>query len=252
MNNQIKWLAAGSLTALMLSGCTTAPAPWANNNQQGGNANARPGTNHQHGNIIHSHPLPDQGIHHAHQNGQAAGIPGRAVGSGGGSAAQNNNNQNNNTNNNQNNSQTYGYDYGGYGNNTYGGSNYDTGNNSGGNFYGDIGSGGGNNYSGNSYGGNNSGSNYDNNNTNYGSGYGDNAYDTYGSGSSSSSNSDDLEDVKDPNYRKGDTYYTVQKTNTVFAVMRITDVYWKDVVKWNNLEAPKYTIYPGQRLRLKP
>lgn len=245
MNNRIKLLTASTLAALMLGGCTTAPAPWANNPQQP-KKNTPPGTSHQHGSVIHSHALPEQGINHAHQSGQAPGVMGSAVGS-----APNNNTNNNNNGNNGNYTPpaTYGYGYGNT-NNSYGGSPYDGGNP----YYNDVGGNNNSYYGGNNNYGNNTNntnsSNYDNN-PNYGSDYGANAYDTYGNDTSGSSSSD-LEDVRDPNYRKGDTTYVVQKTNTVFAVMRITDVYWRDIVKWNNLEAPKYTIYPGQRLRLKP
>lgn len=45
--------------------------------------------------------------------------------------------------------------------------------------------------------------------------------------------------------------YVVQKGDTVFQVMRNTGVYWKDIIRLNNLEAPNYTIAQGQRLRLK-
>lgn len=51
-------------------------------------------------------------------------------------------------------------------------------------------------------------------------------------------------------YSGGDTY-VVQKGDTVFQVMRNTGVYWKDVIRLNNLQAPDYTIKPGQSLRLK-
>ncbi|WML91739.1 LysM peptidoglycan-binding domain-containing protein [Thiothrix lacustris] len=46
-------------------------------------------------------------------------------------------------------------------------------------------------------------------------------------------------------------YYTVQKGDTVFQVMRNTGVYWKDIIRLNNLEAPNYSISPGQRLQIK-
>ncbi len=49
----------------------------------------------------------------------------------------------------------------------------------------------------------------------------------------------------------GNSSYTVKKGDTVFEVMRQTGVYWKDIIKMNNLVAPAYTINPGQRLRLK-
>lgn len=65
---------------------------------------------------------------------------------------------------------------------------------------------------------------------------------TYGSGSSTSSTSG--------SYAGGDSY-TVQKGDTVFQVMRNTGVYWKDIIRLNNLQAPEYKIQPGQTLRLK-
>jgi len=270
MFKNIKGLAAVSLAAMVVSGCTTAPAPWANPNQHRGNvrppAPVQGGTAHQHGTVVHTHPLPAQGIHHTHQYGSGAGIAGRAVGSAGQHAQpapvrqptrpqpQPQQNQ----------SQTYGYGYGGNSNSgspydgsgnpytsTSGGGNNNSNNNSGG-FYGDIGNnnnsstyGSGSNYGSTSS--SSSGSTYDN-----GSSYDTSTYGGSSSGSSSSSSSSsNLDDIRDPNYRDGDTYYSVQKGNTVFAVMRITGSYWKDIVKWNDLEAPKYTIHPGQRLRVK-
>lgn len=44
--------------------------------------------------------------------------------------------------------------------------------------------------------------------------------------------------------------YTVKKGDTVFEIMRQTGVYWKDIIRLNNLQAP-YNINPGQRIRLK-
>jgi len=51
-------------------------------------------------------------------------------------------------------------------------------------------------------------------------------------------------------YTGGDTYL-VQKGDTVFQVMRNTGVYWKDIIRLNNLQPPEHTIQPGQTLRLK-
>lgn len=45
--------------------------------------------------------------------------------------------------------------------------------------------------------------------------------------------------------------YVVKRGDTVFQVMRNTGVYWKDIIRLNNLQAPNYTISPGQRLALK-
>ena len=52
-------------------------------------------------------------------------------------------------------------------------------------------------------------------------------------------------------YSAGASSYTVRKGDTVFSVMRLTGVYWKDIIKMNSLQKPSYTISPGQRLRLK-
>ena len=45
--------------------------------------------------------------------------------------------------------------------------------------------------------------------------------------------------------------YTVKKGDTVFEIMRQTGVYWKDIIKFNNLRAPAYNITPGQIIKLK-
>ena len=52
-------------------------------------------------------------------------------------------------------------------------------------------------------------------------------------------------------YVAGNSTYSVVKGDTVFSVMRLTGVYWKTIIKLNNLQAPSYTIAPGQTLRLK-
>ena len=49
----------------------------------------------------------------------------------------------------------------------------------------------------------------------------------------------------------GQTFYIVKPKDTVFAVMRNTGVHWKKIIQLNNLKAPKYTIFPGQSLRIK-
>ncbi len=46
-------------------------------------------------------------------------------------------------------------------------------------------------------------------------------------------------------------FYIVQPRDTVFEVMRKTGALWTDIIRLNNLKAPKYMIYPEQRLRLK-
>ena len=45
--------------------------------------------------------------------------------------------------------------------------------------------------------------------------------------------------------------YIVKPKDTVFQVMRNTGVYWKNIIKLNNLQAPSYTIVPGQVLKLR-
>lgn len=50
---------------------------------------------------------------------------------------------------------------------------------------------------------------------------------------------------------QGQTYYVVKPKDTVFEVMRQTGVHWKEIIRLNNLKAPKYTIFPGQSLRIK-
>jgi hypothetical protein len=89
--------------------------------------------------------------------------------------------------------------------------------------------------------------------------YNANSYDTYTSGgsdtyvapsSSSSSSSYSGCEVATGSYKTGDKTYTVQRKDTVFSVMRLTGVYWKEIIKMNNL-TPPYTISPGQSLRLK-
>lgn len=44
--------------------------------------------------------------------------------------------------------------------------------------------------------------------------------------------------------------YTVRKGDTVFEIMRQTGVYWKDIIRINDLQPP-YNISPGQTIRLK-
>ncbi|PID49421.1 MAG: hypothetical protein CR991_06665 [Proteobacteria bacterium] len=54
-----------------------------------------------------------------------------------------------------------------------------------------------------------------------------------------------------PNDYTGGSTYTVKRGDTVFQVMRNTGVYWKDIIRINNLQAPNYQINPGQVLRLR-
>ncbi|MEZ5537273.1 MAG: LysM peptidoglycan-binding domain-containing protein [Thiolinea sp.] len=54
-----------------------------------------------------------------------------------------------------------------------------------------------------------------------------------------------------PQSYSGSNVYVVKRGDTVFQVMRNTGVYWKDIIRMNNLQAPNYQINPGQRLRLR-
>ncbi|MEE9351978.1 MAG: LysM domain-containing protein [Thiotrichaceae bacterium] len=67
-----------------------------------------------------------------------------------------------------------------------------------------------------------------------------NTYNTYANGGAPANNN-----------QAGGNTYTVRPKDTVFQVMRNTGVYWKTIIKLNNLQAPSYTISPGQVLRLK-
>lgn len=76
---------------------------------------------------------------------------------------------------------------------------------------------------------------------------------SYSSGSVYTAGGDNQSDgapIATGTYSAGDSNYTVRKGDTVFSVMRLTNVYWKDIIKLNGLQAP-YTISPGQSLRLK-
>ena len=84
------------------------------------------------------------------------------------------------------------------------------------------------------------------------------AYD-YSTGSASSGGYSDysVNSLKNPsvststsNYAGGNSY-TVQRGDTVFQVMRNTGVYWKDIIRLNQLKGPAYNINPGQVLVLK-
>lgn len=68
-----------------------------------------------------------------------------------------------------------------------------------------------------------------------------NTYSTYANGGSAATSS----------AASDGSVYIVKPKDTVFQVMRNTGVYWKTIIKLNNLQAPDYTIVPGQRLRLK-
>ena len=74
--------------------------------------------------------------------------------------------------------------------------------------------------------------------------------DTYSGSSGNSSYNGAGGEVASGNYKSGDRTYVVNKGDTVFSVMRLTGVYWKEIIKKNGLTAP-YTISTGQTLRLK-
>lgn len=213
------------------------------------------GVPHSHCGRVHSHPLPSQGLAHTHGNpacpaGQASsGQQGGAQYGGQYGGQQQGNNSNS------------GYDYAYGNNNNSSGTNYDyssqagngSANNDNGGYY---------NYGGSSSGSSNNQNYYDstqpkapsnyydnNSNTNYdysspSSSGGSGSYDTYTGGNSSSGSFA-------PNNYSGGNSYTVKRGDTVFQVMRNTGVYWKDIIRLNNLQAPNYQINPGQVLRLK-
>ncbi|MEE9302786.1 MAG: LysM domain-containing protein [Thiotrichaceae bacterium] len=51
--------------------------------------------------------------------------------------------------------------------------------------------------------------------------------------------------------RQGHIFYVVKPKDTVFEVMRKTGVNWQEIIRLNHLQAPAYTIFPGQNLRIK-
>ncbi len=273
MTNKLKLLIATSLVAFVTTGCSTAPAPWAQS--RGGGGTGSNGVTHSHNGIVHTHPLPSSGIHHSHKQGGGSGQAN--TNRGGGS-----NNQGGVAHSHDGVTHTHplpasglhhrhgngGYGQGGSGsNNGRGGSytdpyydGYDNSRNGSGYYDDEFGRNSGSRYD-DSYGG--SRSSYDPYNRDYGNDYGrdrnadrsygnDRGYD-YGrsSGSSSSSDSDYSSSYSSSadDYDGGD-YYTVQRKDTVFQVMRNTGAYWKDIIRLNNLKAPKYEIHPGQRLKL--
>jgi len=241
------------------------------NQQQYNPGNNNGGVPHSHCGRVHSHPLPGQGLAHTHGNpacpaGQAAGGNGQQYGGQQGQQGAGQQGTNN------------GYDY------AYGGNGNANGNASGYDYSGQAGNGGttngGNNsyysYGGNNQQGNSNGSNYydstqpkapsnyyDNNSStsydysapssNGSNGSGSGSYDSYasgGSGGNSGSGSGSSGSFSPNNYSGGNSY-TVKRGDTVFQVMRNTGVYWKDIIRLNNLQAPNYQINPGQSLRLK-
>jgi len=73
---------------------------------------------------------------------------------------------------------------------------------------------------------------------------------TYAGGSAATTNTTTTYAATTSGGGSGSTY-TVRKGDTVFEIMRQTGVYWKDIIKLNNLQAPAYNINPGQIIRLK-
>ena len=75
---------------------------------------------------------------------------------------------------------------------------------------------------------------------------------TYSGGSAATTNTNTTYVSNSANTASsGGSTYTVKKGDTVFEIMRQTGVYWKDIIKLNNLQAPAYNINPGQTIRLK-
>lgn len=242
--------------------------------QQPGNNNG--GVPHSHCGRVHSHALPPQGLAHTHGN------PACPAGSAGGAQQQPYvNPQRGNAYQQQgqnNNAAGYDYAYGGgntsgnaaspydsTGGNTYDSYNGNTGGGAanGGNdsyyTYGGSGNqqGSGSNYSqpkvpSNYYDNKGSSSTYDYSAPSSGSSSG--GYDSYtapSNGGNSGSDTGASSGSFAPNNYSGGNSYTVQRGDTVFQVMRNTGVYWKDIIRLNNLQAPNYQINPGQTLKLK-
>lgn len=221
MDKKIKVAAATSLLALTAAACT--PNPYYTGYNYGTGTTART-TNtgavnrgvvvsHTHCGRTHSHALPAEGLAHHHGDGCLAGSGGTAPAT---------------------NTQNYNYGYNQPPATTsYGYTAPAT------TPYYDYSAGTGSNYNANA-------------GTSYNTATSGSYYDyvapktpvsTYRSPASSSASSTSVS--------SGDGFYTVQKGDTVFQVMRNTGVYWKDLIRLNNLEAPNYVINPGQRLRLK-
>ncbi len=202
-------------TCAPCTGGTTRPVvnvPTYNSGNTGGQKNT--GNTHAHNGRSHSHPLPASGTNHTHNQGQAQQPVVQQPAKAQGNA-------------------TY-YDYSG------GGSTKS-------NYY---------NYGGTSKGNANangvahshgskshthalpaSGTNHTHNQGSTSIG---NTYNAYASGGTPRNNN-----------QGGGNTYTVKPKDTVFQVMRNTGVYWKTIIQLNNLQAPSYTITPGQVLRLK-
>lgn len=266
MERKIKLAAAVSLLGLTTVAC--APNPYWQPPGTGYNrttttprTTAQAGVTHNHCGYVHTHVLPAQGLAHHHGNGCMAGATAGTTANNTNKTqpyAYNNSSANNNTyaynppaNNNPYTGSTS-VNYGYYGN-SYSTPKQqpNTNNNTSGTYYYD--------YTGTSNAGNSNvtsntsssyGGSYDNNSSNNGY-YGTNtsSSSTYGSNSGSSYTASSTTGSNN-SYGGGNTY-VVQKGDTVFQVMRNTGVYWKDIIRLNNLQAPDYAIQPGQTLRVK-
>lgn len=226
MDRKIKLAAAISLVGLSAAACAPNPYwqyPGYTTNRSTTAVSTTAGTNkapvtHSHNGKVHTHPLPPEGLAHTHN----MGAPGQA------NYAYNQPPQQSNTYYNPppaTNTTTYGY--------TDPNSSY--------------------NYNYSAPATTNTGSYFDysapKNNT---SGYVDYSGGTSNSGTyyNYSSTPTTPRSTASVPTSSGDSYI-VQKGDTVFQVMRNTGVYWKDIIRLNNLQAPDYTLQPGQRLILK-
>jgi len=45
--------------------------------------------------------------------------------------------------------------------------------------------------------------------------------------------------------------YTVKKDDTLYSIAWLYELDYRNLAQWNNIKAPNYLIYPGQKLRLK-
>lgn len=74
---------------------------------------------------------------------------------------------------------------------------------------------------------------------------------TYTGGSSATTNTSSVyTSASSASSGTGGSTYIVKKGDTVFEIMRQTGVYWKDIIRINNLQPP-YNITPGQTIYLK-
>ena len=252
MTNKLKLLMATSLVAFVTTGCSTAPAPWAQTKNGGSGGSNGKGVTHSHNGQVHTHPLPSAGIHHSHRQGGASNNTGNRGGSSnnnaGGVAHTHDGIRHTHPLPSSGLNHSHGGGYGKAIDGNYsgnGGSYTDT--------YGGYGNGGSGSYD-DGYYDSEYGRNRDrSSDSSYGSRYDsgrDSYYDSGSSRSDSNTDSDYASSIdSSSNYDGGDTY-VVRRKDTVFEVMRQTGAYWKDIIRLNDLKAPKYEIHPGQRLKL--